>query len=272
MKEERAITATSAPGSELDDASEGPARTRSAGGSVEIDASPERVWRALTEAEELERWFPLEARVEPGEGGSIFMSWQNEYAGESEILTWDPPTLLRISWGWAEEGPIQVTEYRIEAKGGGTHLRVVTSGFPADAQWDEWVEGTNRGWRFELGSLKHYLERHEGRDRDVIYLRRRVALTHGEVWKRLFGAEGLAERPLGGRPFDESPPMQYAAVVDDPPDAMLRVSVEPSYLGPDARDVTLWLSAWGDHRARLDRLEREWLELLESLFPEGETL
>lgn len=33
------------------------------------------VWRALTEAEELTRWFPLQARVTPGEGGEIWMSW-----------------------------------------------------------------------------------------------------------------------------------------------------------------------------------------------------
>lgn len=48
-----------------------PVGGRSAGGTVEIEAPIERVWRALTEAAELERWFPLEARVEPGEGGSI---------------------------------------------------------------------------------------------------------------------------------------------------------------------------------------------------------
>ncbi len=32
------------------------------------------VWHALTDAEELMRWFPPLARVEPGVGGSMFMS------------------------------------------------------------------------------------------------------------------------------------------------------------------------------------------------------
>ena len=53
--------------------------TRSATGRIELHASPEAVWKALTDAAELVRWFPLEARVEPGEGGSIFMSWKNEH-------------------------------------------------------------------------------------------------------------------------------------------------------------------------------------------------
>lgn len=246
------------------------AETRAATGEVEIAASPERVWRALTEGAELERWFPLEARVEPGEGGSVFMSWKNEYAGESEILAWEPPERLSISWGWSEEGPVQVTEYRIETRGGRTFLRVVTSGFPADSAWDEWVEGTNRGWHFELASLKHYLETHDGLDREVVYLRRRIGLGRREAWERLFGPDGFGDRPLEGRPFDESPPVQYAAIVEDPPEAMLRISVEPSYVGPDARDVTLWLSAWGEHGERLGEIEREWRGRLESLFPEGE--
>jgi len=43
--------------------------------SLEIDASPEDVWRALTEAGELVRWFPVEARVTPGAGGTMAWSW-----------------------------------------------------------------------------------------------------------------------------------------------------------------------------------------------------
>lgn len=246
--------------------------TRAVEGSVEIDAPVERVWRALTEAAELERWFPLEARVEPGEGGSIWMSWKNEYAGESEILAWDPPRLLRTAWHWHAEGAPQLTEYRLEARGGVTRLRVVTSGFPADSAWDEWVEGTRRGWRFELRSLRHYLERHAGEERSVVHLRRRVPLSREEAWERLFGPEGLGERPLGGEPFHREPPVQYAAVVEDPPDAMLRASLEPCGPGIDARDVTLMLSAWGAEAARVDAVRREWSSLLEGLFPEGESV
>jgi uncharacterized protein YndB with AHSA1/START domain len=62
------------------------------------------VWQALTDACELERWFPLEARVTPGEGGSIYMSWKNEYTGESSILVWEPLHHLRISWGFDPTG------------------------------------------------------------------------------------------------------------------------------------------------------------------------
>lgn len=248
--------------------------TRSVTGRVEVDASPERVWKALTDAAELVRWFPLEARVEPGEGGSIFMSWKNEYAGESEILAWEPPHRLVVSWAWddSDEHPPQVTEYRIESEAGRTVVDVVTSGFPDDPSWDAFVEGTNLGWKFELASLKQYLERHAGEERDVVYLRRRTPTDAAEAWARLFGPDGLGERPYGGDVFDDTKNRQHAATLEELDGALLRVSMEPSMAGPDVRDVTLWLQAWGAARERLPEFEAEWRPMVERLFPEGETL
>lgn len=246
---------------------------RTAEGRVDLDAPADRVWRALTEARELERWFPLEARVEPGVGGSLWMSWRNEYEWASEIRAWEPGRHLRISWGGPEEAgePAQVTDYFLEGAGGRTVLRVVTSGFPEDASWDDWVEATRKGWIFELESLRHYLERHAGRDRRVIYLRRRVEIGPDAAWSRLFGPDGLGDRPLGGEPFDHDPPLQYASVASDPAGALFRASLEPCHGIPGTRDVTLWLQAWGADDERMAGLETEWSSLLERLFPGGST-
>ena len=248
--------------------------TRSASGRIELNAPPERVWKALTDAAELVRWFPLEARVEPGEGGSVYMSWKNEYAGTSDILAWEPDERLAISWSWSDDPdvPPQVTEYRIAGRGGRTVLNVVTSGFPDDPSWDAFVEGTNRGWVFELQSLKQYLEAHDGEEREVIYLRRRIPVGAAEAWDRVLGDDGLGARPMDGTVFDRTEPHQYAAVIDDLDGALFRVSVEPSMAGPDAREIVLWLQAWGDARERLPGYEAKWRPLLERLFPEGEAL
>ncbi len=100
---------------------EGGARSgdRSAEGRVEIDAARERVWRALTEAGELERWFPLEAEVVPPEaGGRIWMSWGDDQSAWLTVEAWEPPHHLRITWQWGD-GPAQVTDYRLESGGGG---------------------------------------------------------------------------------------------------------------------------------------------------------
>lgn len=244
--------------------------TRSAEGRVSIQSTSERVWQALTDARELERWFPLDAQVQPGAGGTIFMSWRNEFAGEMKILVWDPPRHLRTSWSFGEgEHPAQVTDYLIEARGGATVLRVVTSGFPTDASWDGWVEGTKRGWAFELRSLKHYLERHAGAPRHVAYVRRRVPLGREEAWRRLSTDARLARLLTAGTAFDDHPGSQRAAVVDDPADGIVRVSIEPGGPGSPDHEVVLWLSAWGDQERRVEELRREWSEALERALPEG---
>ena len=245
--------------------------SRSVEHRVEIDASPERVWRALASGEELERWFPLEARVEPGAGGTVWMSWGNEYAGEASILQWEPPRHLRTTWGAPENGEqAQVTDYWIEGRGGSTVLRVVTSGFPADASWDEWVEGTRLGWRYELISLKHYLEHHADRDRWVVYLRRRVQMTRREAWARLMAPDGLTLPAIEGEPVSDEPPRQWAAVVGEPAGALLRLSTEPCMPGVEGVDVTLLLAAWGRQAPeRLSALEATWTAELRKLYPEG---
>ena len=51
-----------------------PAKPKVIEAAVEIAAPVESVWKAITDPRELERWFPLEARVAPGVGGEVFLS------------------------------------------------------------------------------------------------------------------------------------------------------------------------------------------------------
>ncbi len=249
-----------------------PPGTRSAAGQVEIEATAERVWQALTRAEELERWFPLDAKVKPGPGGSIWMSWRNEYAGDMKIQVWDPPRHLRTAWSFHEgEETGQVTDYLLEARGGSTVVRAVTSGFPMDPSWDGWVEGTRRGWAFELRSLKHYLEHHAGQPRHVVYLRRRVPLSRADAWARLAREPELIPWMVQGEVFDREHAHQVAAVVHEPADGLFRVSVEPGAPGVDQVEVVLWLSGWGAVEARLREIEAQWAALLARVFPDGTT-
>lgn len=57
---------------------------------IVIDAPIEAVWNAITDGEELTRWFVDEATVEPGVGGSITKSWGGVEMGKSRIDEWEP--------------------------------------------------------------------------------------------------------------------------------------------------------------------------------------
>ncbi len=66
--------------------------------SLEIEAPPEAVWKALTDAKELVRWFPLKAEVEPRVGGRYWLSWEGEFEGDSRIEIFEPERHLRTTW------------------------------------------------------------------------------------------------------------------------------------------------------------------------------
>ena len=72
-------------------------RTRSQEHTIEIDAPLEAVWKALTEGEELMRWYVQEAEVVPGKGGDIWVSFGEGMAGRSHIEVWEPGRHLRLS-------------------------------------------------------------------------------------------------------------------------------------------------------------------------------
>jgi hypothetical protein len=103
----------------------------------------------------------------------------------------------------------------------------------------------------------------------VAYLRRRVALPSQEAWDRLAGDPYLASWLNGGQVFDHRPAGQHAAAVQDPADALLRVSIEPGAPGTPVREVVFWLSAWGPHEPRVRQVEALWAGRLAALFPEG---
>lgn len=62
-----------------------------------------------------------------------------------------------------------------------------------------------------------------------------------------------------------------AAIVDDPLDAMLRISVEPGAPGADQLEVVVFMSVWGDRGERAASLERELASELVEVFEEGVT-
>jgi len=64
--------------------------------ALEIAATPDEVWRALTQAEELVRWFPMDARVTPGVGGTMLWNWGEGQDWESRIDIWEPGRRLRL--------------------------------------------------------------------------------------------------------------------------------------------------------------------------------
>src|SRR6185436_14691953 len=64
--------------------------TRTQQHEIVIDAPLEAVWKAISDGEELTRWFVQEASVEPRVGGTITISWDGEDKSSGTIEAWEP--------------------------------------------------------------------------------------------------------------------------------------------------------------------------------------
>lgn len=94
----------------------------------ELSHSPERVWRALTESDQLRHWMPCDI-VGPREAGAEVMVpfWDDvaeKYSIEDRVLTgriitWDP--YRTFVWEWDDE----LLTYELEPTAAGTRLTVV---------------------------------------------------------------------------------------------------------------------------------------------------
>lgn len=159
---------------------------------VDLDASPQEVWKALTTAGGLQNWFPQAAKVEgAGVGSVVTFSFGPEMSWPTNVVAWDPGKHLR--WGHDDmmgPGTAMIIDFHITTEGGKTRVRLVQSAFGACDAWDDFFEGTEAGWTYFLYNLRLYLEKHPGRMRRMFMARVEVKLAREAAWKKLLSAAG----------------------------------------------------------------------------------
>ena len=247
---------------------------------MEIDfrQDPETIWRSLTEAEELVRWFPTVAKVEPGKGGSLLLSWdQEDCEFDTRIDIWEPGQRLRlVETKTRMESPTELAmDFQISGRNGGTTLRLVHSGFGRRADWDDELTGVSRGWAYELRVLRHYLNHHAGQDRHMVMLFQPTQKSGRAAFEQVFGPRGLAfeggvfalpegeayrlaadsDEVYEGRVMVNNPPLDWAGVVTGSAPGILRYHLEGD-------SAVLALSAWGGDGDGVSRFEKKWRKKL----------
>src|SRR5206468_3344922 len=125
---------------------------------------------AITEGEELTRWFCKEATCEPNVGGQQHIDWGGGAKATTTITVWEPNAHLRtesdrpdMKKSTDSEAPEPYAiDWHLEHEGGITRVRMVASGFGEGPQWDQEYDGTFYGWDLFHKTMKHYLEHHRG--------------------------------------------------------------------------------------------------------------
>jgi hypothetical protein len=121
---------------------------------VVVGAPHVEVWRALTEPDEIRRWFGWDYPGLEQEVEFIFV----------ENARPEPPGRILLFQG-EDQSAIEV-----EADGPRTIVRVVNPAASDQAERDDGFDQIEEGWRAFLLQLRHYLERHAGERRRTIRL------------------------------------------------------------------------------------------------------
>jgi len=141
---------------------------------IHIAAPRQRVFQALTDAQQLRRWFsspecPVklwEMDARPGgryryatEKGTIVVNGVSEFECHGEILELDPPSLLVYSWiaNWHDDKSRRtVVRWELTPDATGTQVRVIHSGLAQEGVARKDYSG---GWPGVLEMLKKFAEK-----------------------------------------------------------------------------------------------------------------
>jgi uncharacterized protein YndB with AHSA1/START domain len=148
---------------------------------LDFRATPERMWRAITDDSELGAWFGQRAHLELRPGADGWFEWDGHGRVPVRMEVVEPIT--RLAWRWGDVGKSvddgsTLVEFRLEPlAGGGTRLHLRESGFALEAsRWSN-----TEGWLSELAELAQ----HVAAEAFEAGIRRTYALTSSieRVWR-----------------------------------------------------------------------------------------
>jgi uncharacterized protein YndB with AHSA1/START domain len=140
-------------------------RARGYAHRVDIVASVNDVWRALTEPEHLMKWCSPNALIRAQKGGLFRASVDRVTELEAHIDVFEPGRRLRLIYLPTQSLPPTddplVDDFIIDAnpKDPGTILRLLGSGFPATEEWNRQYQRLRLGWQQAMTRLKVFTEK-----------------------------------------------------------------------------------------------------------------
>lgn len=137
--------------------------------SIVIHASPEVVFKAITDPNELTNWFPDHAILEPKVGGKMKLSFYKEKSEkrtgckadafpEGTIKEFIPNKKLSYTWQHKDvpEFPETVVSWELEDIGANkTRVELIHSGFTGKEERKSFKEH-DQGWTYFLDRLEKY--------------------------------------------------------------------------------------------------------------------
>jgi uncharacterized protein YndB with AHSA1/START domain len=113
------------------------------------NATPEEVWAALTEPDQVQNWL-AEMTIEPRARGRISFRWEAGATETGEVRVFDPPRTFEYTW---EKGSISHVRFELASDADGTVLALEHSLIAPGS-----AAGIGAGWHSHLDALDPLLD------------------------------------------------------------------------------------------------------------------
>ena len=161
---------------------------------VEIQATPEAVWKAIATGPGIKSWFMgMESEFDERVGGEVRAKMGDQLIPIAKVTAWDPPRHFATQGdnAFGPGSPTVAYEWTVDAKEGGKCvLRMVQTLFTQDDAWDSQVGDTSAGWPAFFHVLRNYVERHAEEPSGVVQAMGPVPGEKEEAFERLTSALG----------------------------------------------------------------------------------
>lgn len=168
---------------------------------VEIEASPEAIWKAIATGPGIASWFMgMESEFDERVGGEVRTKMGDKMVPIAKLTAWDPPKHFATK-GENPFGPGSPPigyEWTVEAKDGGKcTLRLVQTLFTDEDSWDSQLGDTENGWASFFHILRNYVERHADQPTGIVQAMGPMQGSKDEAFERITDALGLGHLEKG---------------------------------------------------------------------------
>jgi uncharacterized protein YndB with AHSA1/START domain len=159
---------------------------------VEVPGTPEEVWQAIATGPGISSWF-VPTRMEEREGGEIVSNFGPGMDCPATITVWEAFRRFVAEATMGPPGsPAVATEWIVEARAGGMCVvRVVHSLFASTDDWDNQLDGLEKGWPPIFRILRRYLESFKGMACSAMQLVSFYSDPEKNAWEKMGGELGL---------------------------------------------------------------------------------
>lgn len=180
-----------------------------------VPGTPEHVWAAIATGPGNTAWF-IPSEITPEVGGTIRFDFGQGVSTSGEVTTWAPPYRFGyVERDWEVGAPPVATEITITSRAGNQCvLRMVHSLFTSSDDWDDQLEGFEKGWPGYFALLRTYLAHFAGMEAASFMAMAACEADALSAWQQLGEHFGLTGASVDERRTPTALPEAWSGIVE----------------------------------------------------------